>query len=148
TELALARRYASCARLASNDHAVRAYVAQVIDVENAQAARLLAARGEELDRARAFLDGGERLDRATFLAAAAGPLDETDARLARAFAGTGALDSDDHDHALAWQLATQARLRRIDPHGPAAAIHVLLRRRAEARRIRRAAWRVALGGAP
>jgi vacuolar-type H+-ATPase subunit C/Vma6 len=53
----------------------------------------------------------------------------------------------DEDTALEQQLATQRRLRRTDPLGLAAVIHVVLARRADARRLRRAAWRRALGGA-
>jgi hypothetical protein len=51
------------------------------------------------------------------------------------------------DAAVAWQLQTQAHLRRIDPLGLAAAIHAVLLRRDEARHLRRAAWRVAMGAA-
>ncbi|HUJ61908.1 MAG TPA: hypothetical protein VLX92_25560, partial [Kofleriaceae bacterium] len=75
------------------------------------------------------------------------------ARLARALAGTplagaiarsrAALD----DAVLAWQLQTQARLRRLEPLGLAPAIHAVLRRRDEARRLRGAGWRVAMGAA-
>jgi len=87
-----------------------------------------------------------------FLAAAAGPLELTRELLARAFAGTpvarafGAGASALEDAALAWQLATQARLRRTDPLGLAAVLHLVLRRRDEVRRLRHAAWRLALGG--
>ena len=72
------------------------------------------------------------------------------AALARAFAGTPLADpsASIDDAALAWHLATQAALRRAEPDGLAAVIHHVLRRRAEARRLRRAAWRLALGGAP
>ena len=53
----------------------------------------------------------------------------------------------DEDAALEQQLATQRRLRRSEPLGLAAVIHVVLGRRAAARTLRRAAWRSALGGA-
>lgn len=52
------------------------------------------------------------------------------------------------DALLAEQLATQRRLRRSDPHGLAAVIYAVLSRRADARHLRRTAWRNALGGAP
>ncbi len=153
-ELALAHGFAAHARAARRGgRALTTHVAQVIDVENARAALALAARGDDLDPARAFLPGGARLDRATFLTAAAS--DDAGAALAAAFARTplaralaleppAALD----DAALAWQLATQARLRVTEPHGLAPVLHLVLRRRAEVRRVRRAAWRVALGAPP
>jgi vacuolar-type H+-ATPase subunit C/Vma6 len=154
-ELALARAWAERARAHHRDRALRAHVAQQLDADNATTALLLAARGADLDADRAFLPGGARLDRATFAAAAAGPQDATRDRLAAAFAGTplaravaarepAAIE----DAALAWQLATQSRLRRSEPHGLAPVLHLVLRRRAESRRLRRAGWRVAMGGAP
>ncbi|MCE9579614.1 MAG: V-type ATPase subunit [Deltaproteobacteria bacterium] len=151
-ELALASAYATRARAARGAGiALATHVAQVIDAENATAALLLAARGDDLAPARAFVPGGARLDRATFLTAARGDQERASAALATAFARTpiaravtldppAALD----DAALAWHLATQARLRIAEPHGLAPVLHLVLRRRAEARRVRRAAWRVAL----
>jgi vacuolar-type H+-ATPase subunit C/Vma6 len=151
-ELALARRFAEVA--CSNDRALRTYLEQVIDAENATAALVLATRSHDLAPDTIFLAGGRRLDRATFLVAAAGPIETARDRLARAFAGTplargvlASAPSSVEDAALAWQLDTQSRLRRIEPLGLAAAVHVVLRRRDEARHVRRAAWRVALGGA-
>jgi hypothetical protein len=156
-ELALAHAFAACARAASGRcaGALATHVGQILDAENAAAALLLAARGDGLAPARAFLAGGARLDRATFLAAATAPPDDAPAALAAAFARTplaealaaartqpAALD----DAALAWQIATQARLRIAEPHGLAPVLYLVLRRRAEARRVRRAAWRVALAG--
>jgi hypothetical protein len=152
-ELALAQRFAAVARASGRARAIAAYVAQVIDVENATAALLLAARGDDVDRARVFVPGGRVVERATFVAAASSS--DPAAPLARAFAGTPiarALSTADpaalDDAALRWQLATQAHLRRVDPQGLAGVLHLLLRRRAEGRRVRRAAWRVAMGGAP
>jgi hypothetical protein len=151
-ELALARRFAELAR--SRDRALRTYLAQLIDAENTGAALALVSRGDGLDPGHAFLAGGLRVGRDAFVAASAGPLDAACARLAAALAGTplaravfapepAALE----DAALAWQLATQARLRRTDPLGLAPAVFLVLRRRDEARHLRRAAWRVVLGGA-
>jgi len=148
-ELALARRFAELAR--TRDHALRTYLAQALDAENAGAALALAARGAELDAHHAFVRGGALVAEATFLVAAAGPIDRAREVLADVLAGTplaaallapsvSALE----DAALAWQLATQARLRRLAPLGLAPAIYTLLRRRDEVRRLRRAAWRIAL----
>ena len=151
-ELALARRFAELAR--SRDLALSTYLAQVIDAENAGAALLLATRGAGLDLARAFVPGGRRVTRDAFTTASAGSIDAARTRLAAALAGTplaaalfqpaaAALE----DAALAWQLRTQAQLRRTEPLGLAPAIYAVLRRRDEARRLRRAAWRVAMGAA-
>jgi vacuolar-type H+-ATPase subunit C/Vma6 len=157
-ELALAQRFAALAR--SRDRALAIHVAQVIDAENTGAALLLAARGGELAAERApgwrvdhaFLAGGRQLDRAAFSAAAAGPIEAARDRLASALAATplaGALFAAEpaalEDAALAWQIATQARLRRSEPLGLAPVVYLVLRRRDEARRVRRAVWRIALG---
>jgi len=149
-ELALARRFAELV-CDAGDAAMRIYVAQVLDVENAAAAMLLAERGGKLAPADAFLRGSKRLDRAAFLAACG---DATRTRLARAFAGTplaqGVLATSPsafEDAALAWHLATQTRLRLLQPDGLAAVLSLVVRRRMEARALRRSAWRRALGGA-
>jgi len=151
-ELALARRFAGLPR--PRDRALHTYVTQVIDVENTASALLLAARGADLELDRAFLPGGLRIDRDTFATAAAGPLDAARQRLADALVRTplaralfAAAPAALEDAALAWQLATQLMLRRTEPLGLAPAVYLVLRRRDEARRLRRAAWRVALGGA-
>lgn len=151
-ELRLMHRFAELAR--SDDRALRTHFAQLIDAENAGAALLLAARGGGIDVDRAFVPGGSRIDRDLFAAASAGSLDALRARLATALVGTplaaalfqpapAALE----DAALTWQLQTQAHMRRIDPLGLAPAIHAVLLRRNEARHLRRAAWRVAMGAA-
>lgn len=148
-ELALGRRFGDLAR--SRDRAMRAFVRQAIDAENAEAALLLAARGKGVTDA--FVRGGELIDRATFTAASREVPDEARARLAEALEGTplAAALFDPAPDALAdatlrWQLSTQVKLRRLEPLGLAPAIHVVLRRRDEARRLRHAAWRMALGG--
>ncbi len=150
-ELALARAY--FARTKRVRGALAIHIAQLVDVENATTALLLATRGGELAPESCFIDGGTLLGRAAFLTACAS-LDAAREQLGRAFAGTPiatALYAPDpaaiEDAALGWHLATQARLRRLDPLGLAAVIYFVLRRRAEMRRIRRAAWRVAFGGA-
>jgi len=74
-------------------------------------------------------------------------------RLSRAFVGTpiaatlfAARPSAIEDAALAWQLATQAQLRRLEPLGLASVVWLALRRRDEARIARAAAWSAVLGG--
>jgi vacuolar-type H+-ATPase subunit C/Vma6 len=149
-ELALARRFAERARRARGGRGLAIHVAQVIDVDHLEAALLLAERGRELDAARAFSPGGARLGRDAFLAAA-----RAEPVLARrALAGTplaAAVHAPAPDAieeaALAWHLATQRRLARIEPEGLAPVLALLLRRRQEIRAIRRAAWQLALGGA-
>ena len=148
-ELALTRELSRATR--PRDHAARTYLAQAIDVQNAEAALLLAARGAGISVERAFIPGGTRLDRAAFATAATALPDAAHGLLATAFTGTplaaalfatapAALD----DAGLAWQLRTQARLRRSEPLGLAPAIYAVLRRRDEARHLRRAAWRVGM----
>jgi vacuolar-type H+-ATPase subunit C/Vma6 len=151
-ELRLTRQFAELAR--ARDLALRVYLAQLIDAENAGAALLLAARGAGIDVDRAFIPGGSRIAPAVFAAAPGVSIDTVRARLATALAGTplaaalfqpasAALE----EAALDWQLETQAHLRRTDPLGLAAAIHAVLLRRNEARHLRRAAWRIAMGAA-
>jgi vacuolar-type H+-ATPase subunit C/Vma6 len=151
-ELALAQRFAEHPR--PRDRALRTYLTQMIDAENTAAALLLAARGSDVELDHAFLAGGLRVDRGTFTTAAAGPLDMSRRRLATALARTplahalfAAEPAALEDAALAWQLATQLHLRRTEPLGLAPAVYLVLRRRDEARHLRRAAWRVALGAA-
>lgn len=153
-EVALTKAFAASARAETGDRALEAFVHQAIDAQNAMAALLLAARGSEISRGDMFAPGGERLTQTTFTAAAASSIDTARERLAEAFAGTplaralrSATPGAVEDAALDWQLATQHALRREVPLGHAAILHVVLRRRAEARRLRRAVWRLALGGA-
>jgi len=149
-ECALARRIAEQPR--PRDAALADYLAQGIDLDNAQIALALALRGGELAADALFLPGGRRLARARFVAAAAGR-DTARAELARAFAGTpveaalfAAGPSALEDAGLTWQLASQARWRRLAPLGLANLVWWLLQRRDEARRLRAAAWSAALGG--
>lgn len=155
-ELALSRVYVAHVthlRVVRRDRALATHLTQLVDTDNAHAALLLASRGGDLAPERAFVAGGRLLDPATFAAAAAS-LDAARERLARAFARTplatalfAASPSALEDAALAWQLATQAHLRRSEPLGLAPVIHLVLRRRDEARRLRRGAWGAVLGGA-
>jgi vacuolar-type H+-ATPase subunit C/Vma6 len=153
-ETRLTRLFAEHALAHAFDDALRAYVANIIDTENAVAAIELASRGGDLAPADAFVRGGTRLTDVSFARAAASPPDVARELLADAFAGTplarsfvapaaSAID----DALLAWQLATQRARRRLEPHGFAAVIYLILKSRDEARRLRRAAWRRALGGA-
>ena len=148
-ELELARCFATLAR--TRDRALRTYIAQLVDAENAAAALLLAERGADVPHQ--HLPHGRLVDRATFEKAAAGRPDAARVLLARALAGTpltralhGSRAMPFEEATLAWQLATQARLRRTDPLGLAPALYTLLRRREEARCLRRVAWRLALRG--
>lgn len=154
-ELALARAFAATARasLPSGGVAMHVHVAQVIDVENLTSALLLAARGGDLRADLLFLAGGARIDRHTFVTAAGGSIEIARDLLAEALAGTAlasavfvAGPSAIEDAALAWHLASQLRLRLTEPGGLAAVLCLVLRRRIEARHLRRAAWRVAFGG--
>jgi hypothetical protein len=146
-EHALVRCYFERARTA--DDAVARYLAQLADVENASTALLLAERGGELAPADLFVRGGRLIARDVFIAACR---DRERTVLARVFARTplaSAVFSPSpsalEEAALAWQLATQARLRRIEPLGLANVLWYVLHRRDEARHLRRAAW--TLGGA-
>ena len=148
-ELALARAFAA-ATASTRETAARIYIAQLIDIENVAAITAFRSRGRALHVDRLFLAGGQRLARDQLIAMA--KADAWREQLARTFARTpiasaifapAALE----DAALTWQLTTQARLRRSDPHGLAAVLHFVLCRRREAERLRRAAWRVAFGGA-
>jgi hypothetical protein len=146
-EHALVRCYFERARTA--DAAVATYLAQLADVENASTALLLSQRGGELAAGDLFLRGGRVLARDAFLA---GCRDRDRTVLARAFARTplasavfSSSPSAFEDAALAWQIAAQARLRRIEPLGLANVLWYVLDRRDEARHLRRAAW--TLGGA-
>lgn len=154
-ELALGRWFAERAA-GQTDHALAVHAGQLVDVINAGGALMVAARGRELDPAAHFLPGGVRIDAAGFAAVATAPLTAAPARLAAFFVGTplaGALAPAAVVHpeaieraALAWHLATQAALRRTEPLGLAPLVWLLLRRRLESGRLRRAAWRLAMTG--
>lgn len=144
-ELALVRRFvAASARV--RDPAMRLYITQLVDIENAIALPELVTRGRSLDVERMFVSGGKRITRPAFVAAT-DSLAACDELVATAFAHTPLAAGVTEDAALAWQLATQARLRMLEPHGLAPVIYFVLRRRAEIRRVRRTAWRLAFGGA-
>lgn len=142
------------ARVRSRDTALRTYITQLVDIENTQSALTLSARGTDLDTSALFLVGGERIDRRLFVEVIASP-DSVRERLSRAFQGTpiaralfAARPSAIEDAALAWQLATQARWRRLEPLGLAPVVWLALQRRSEARAARAATWSTVLGGLP
>ncbi|MBK7078920.1 MAG: hypothetical protein IPH44_42310 [Myxococcales bacterium] len=156
-EQALAAWFAARARAgahAAGDRALAEHVAQAIDAENAAAALALANRGRGLAADSAFLIGGRRVDRATFLAAARAAPAACVSTLAAALVGTplvtavdgGAPDAIERA-TQAWQLATQARWRRVEPLGLGPVLWLWLRMRREHAQVRLAAWRLALGGA-
>lgn len=153
-EVALTRWYAARVDRDRTDHALDVHVSQELDVANAIAALLLAARGRELDRDAHFVPGGARLAHDRYLTAAAATATAAAAALAPAFAGTpvaaaladGAAPYALERAALDWQLATAAALRRTEPLGLGPLLYLVLRRRAETRRLRRSAWRVAMAG--
>ncbi|MBK9034730.1 MAG: V-type ATPase subunit [Myxococcales bacterium] len=155
-ERALTAWFAARARVSARaDAALAVHVAQVIDVANAGAALALAARGRTLEPDASFVDGGRRLARPEFVAAATATPAIAATALARSFGGTPVADAltdaapDAVERAaLVWHLATQRRLARAAPLGLAPVLSLVLRRRAETRRVRHAAWRIALGGAP
>ncbi len=154
-ERLLAARLTARARQhqAAGGRALAAFVSQLIDSSNAAAALLLSERGDEVDAGDCFLPGGDRVPPETFGAAATArpeqareilghclrgtPLAEAIGRLA---AHPGALDA----AALDWQMRTQRRLCWLEPHGPAPVLSLVLARRAELRRVRRALWRLVL----
>ncbi|HVV88457.1 MAG TPA: V-type ATPase subunit, partial [Kofleriaceae bacterium] len=158
-ELALARWFAGRALARAHDHALAAHVAQVLDVDAARAALLLATRGRELDAEAHWIAGGALVDRATFLTAARAATPFAAATvLGPAFAGTpvaAALGPDVLTRpgeleraALQWHLATQTALRRREPLGLAPLLWLLLHRRVERDRLRRAAWRLVMARTP
>jgi vacuolar-type H+-ATPase subunit C/Vma6 len=153
-ELAMARTVIA---RAGRDHrggeAIARYVEELVDGENATAALELAARGQDLAADEVFLEGGRALGRDEFLAAASASPEAAAVALARVFTRTPLAAAFDaatpeaiDDAVLAWQLDTQTALRRVDPTGVAPLLYLVLRRRGELRRIRRAAWRHALAG--
>jgi len=153
-ELELRLAHAFVARARPADAAMRVYLAQLVDAENAAAALLVSVRDGQPDPARLFLAGGERLGRAPFVAACRGAPSQARDHLAAALAGTplaGAVYAAEpgafEEAVLDWQLATQRRQRRRDPLGFAAVLEHVLRRRREALRLRRTGWRAALGAA-
>ena len=156
-EVALLKGFAARAGAAARrgDRALRAYVSDLVDVGNAQAALLLAGGPRDVDPATAFVEGGASLGRDAFVVAAS-----SSSRVAAlgaltpALAGTrlaaalpvvaddaAAIERTFLEHALA-RLAVEARL---DPLGSAPLLRVLLRIEAQSRDLRALGWGAVLG---
>lgn len=126
------------------------WVAHGVDHENAVAALALARAPLGQDADRMFIDGGERLSRAAFVAAVAAGSEGAGQAIARAFRGSGfaaalAAGADLEDAALTDAIADQRAFARSEPASAAPVLLLVLRRRGEERAIRRALWSVTLG---
>lgn len=149
-ELALNRAFAERARYCARrgPRALREYVAMTIDLENVWSALLsepLALGVEAL-----FLEGGCRLDRATFLMAAR-PNDIQERRdiVAKAFDKTAIATllrdrqvtlSQLEGRILSAQIAEQLRAARTEPLGPAPVLLYALRQRGETHDLLLVIW--------
>jgi vacuolar-type H+-ATPase subunit C/Vma6 len=156
-EVGLGRRFARRAHEAARrgDRVLRTHVRDVVDLENACAALLLAGDGGDVEPLECFIPGGNRITPAVFEAAATAP-DRAEAgrRLARALgsrptgralvrAATRLPELD--DELLAAQLAERRTAARVDPLSSAPLLAYALALRAETRMLGRLVWGVALG---
>ncbi len=133
---------------------VAAYVREVIDLENAFTALVLAAEGKDVTPKDAFLPGGGRISIAAFEIAAAAPdVSEAGRRLAAAFRGTplaaaferfGGDPAALEDQVLRIRIRELVRAMRTAPLGPAPVLAYAVRLRAELVDLRRIIWGVAL----
>jgi vacuolar-type H+-ATPase subunit C/Vma6 len=152
---ACARRMRACVRAA--DRALRDYVREQIDFENAQTALLLCRGGHDLDVDACFVDGGSRLTRASFEVAARSSPDRCAPMLAQALAGTAlsplfrsapapgaALDA----QALTCLLSHYRRAALIDPLSSAPLILFMLRLQAQCQDLLGITYGVGLGLPP
>lgn len=157
-ELSINRTFA-CRALAAARKAERAlheYAQELVDLENAWSALLLAANGGDVPAAECFLPGGRRLDRKRFENAAATGDAPTAARLlSAAFTRTAFADaflrhgpSTLENALLSAQIREQARAMLRDPLGPAPILLYALRLRAETLDLRRIIWGIVLGAPP
>ena len=156
-EVRLVRLFAQRAIAAARrgDRVLRAHVGDVVDVENAWTALLLAGGGGEVAPSECFVSGGARVSLAVFArAAAAADREEAAGRLARALgphplgravsrAATRLPDLD--DEFLAAELATCHAAARRDPLSSAPILAYALAVRAESRMLGRLVWGMALG---
>jgi len=150
-ETLLYRRFAERALAGARDRALRDFVEETIDVQNALAAIELARQGEGTDPRDCFVEGGARVGWRNFETASKVDVREAVRELAVRFGKSelaialsrtpAALD----DAVLAARIAEHARVARLDPVGPAPVLHYVLRLRAEAADVRRIAAGVALG---
>ncbi|HYL22403.1 MAG TPA: V-type ATPase subunit [Gemmatimonadales bacterium] len=158
-ELRLNAAFAARAtRAARGTGLLEACVREMIDIENAYAALVLASEGEDVTAGDTFLAGGERVSLEVFqFAAAAASLPEAARRLARAFSGSPleplferyAGDPGELEDAVLRQRIRQlVQATRTEPLGPAPLLAYVLRVRAEVVDLRRIIWGVALGTPP
>ena len=132
--------------------ALQAYVAEAIDLHNAEAALLLAGTEHELRHEELFLPGGRILTRSAFLAAAtAGTTAAARDQLAPAFRGTGfqgllrrAAAGDFERAVLETRIRHWHHRALLDPVGPAPVLEYLLRLRAQVLMLRSLIWATAL----
>ncbi len=155
-DLALNRRFAERAlRAARGSRDLLAYVRQVIDLENASSALVLAGGRSDLAPNDFYLPGGVRPDLPEFIrAAAAGDHSEAAGILAGAFKGTpfgniflrcAREPGEVEPEILRARIHEQAQAARRAPLGPAVLLGYALRLRAEAMDLRLIAWGLALG---
>lgn len=156
-EVLLNRAYAARALSASRKAGalLTAYVREVIDLENAYTALVLAAEGKDVTPKDAFLVDGARVTIAAFEEAVATQHpDLASRRLAAAFRGTPLAWAFERyggdvvrleDAVLRVRIRELVRASRTDPLGPAPLLTYALRLRAEALDLRRVIWGVALG---
>jgi len=137
---------------------LRAYAAQVVDLENAWSALLAGGFGAEVPAAEVFIEDGRALDRDRYLLAAAAddPL-ERRRLVAEAFAGTALAapfteitipQTKLEAAVLRARIVEQRHAARVDPLGPAPLLEFALRLRAQVLDLQVVAWGVALEAPP
>ena len=153
-EAALTRAFAARALAAARrgDAVLRAYLAGLLDMENALAALALTAAPSELEPKAVLVGGGSVPLSALEKVARARPSVPALRAAEEAFRGTlfAAAFSDLEPSRLAERLASLLhahvhRLARTDPLGSAPVLDYVLRLRAEVQRFQRVAWGLALG---
>lgn len=159
-EAALLRGWATRAALAAKqgDEVLRDWVAETVDVGNAQDALLLGTGPRDVDAGSCFVEGGRWLSKDAFLAVAHAPSRPGALEaLRKAFDGTPLSDAfpvaaDDparvERHFLAFTLERLGRVARAQPLGSAPLLRFLLSLEAQGRDLRTLAWGVALGAPP
>lgn len=140
----------------SHDPVLRQAVRDIIDLDNARTAMLLASIRRDVEAAEPFLPGGRRVSSAVFHdAVATGESHRAGVILAGAFAGTPSASvfvqrSEDlvalDDELLRCRLRDVARRARCAPVGPLPLLWFGLRLRAQLLDLQRIVWTIALGG--